>query len=123
MRWGDLSGVVTDTTGALDKINRTFVDASTLGDTEVVPAQGSGASIRVLGVHCVSALAVTLRFKSAGNNNISAGFAIGVNGNLSMAYMPHGWFQTNPNEALNINQSLAVNTGCNIVWVKVGVGA
>jgi len=115
---GSVGGILVDENGIDRIVNRAFIDATSIGDTEVVPAQGAGIRIRVLAVYCQSVLAVTLRFKSAGNNNISAGFAVATNGNLSIPYNPHGWFQTNANEALNLNQSLAVATGCIIVWVK-----
>jgi hypothetical protein len=113
-----IGGGLVDEVGVWRPVQRSFADATILGDTEIVAAQGAGVRIRVLGIHCQSLLAVTLKLKSAGANIISAAFAVGAAGSLSMSYNPHGWFQTNANEALNLNQSAAVNTGCQVVWVR-----
>jgi len=113
----DISGTMQDV-GGTRTVQRSFVDVTLSGDTEAIPAQGVGNRIRVLGIYCQSALAVALKLKSTGANVISATFAVATNGTLSMPYNPHGWMETNPNEALVLNQSLAVSTGCQFIWIR-----
>jgi hypothetical protein len=114
----DSSGAIRDHNSNVRFVQRTFVDATGIGDTEAIPSQGAGIRIRLLGVYCQSALAVSLKLKSAGANLISGTFAVATNGTLSMPFNPHGWMQTNPGEALTLNQSLGVNTGCQFVWIQ-----
>lgn len=114
----DVGGTLYDESGVYSLIQRTLKDISALGDTELIPAQGAGNAIRVLALVVISATAVTVRIKSAGNN-LSAAFALAINGKLELQYLPHGWFQTNDNEALNINQSLAIASGVHVIWMVV----
>ena len=112
----DASGSICDAAQNIRTVVRTEKDVTAIGDTELVPAQGAGIRIRVLALFYNSATAVALRLKSAGNN-ISASFSLGINGDIVLPYLPHGWFQTNPNEALNANQSLAVTSGAQVIWI------
>ena len=52
-------------------------------------------------------------------NNISASLALGINDDVALPYNPPGWFQTNPNEAFNMNQSLAIASGVQVIWIIV----
>ena len=110
---------IADESQIIRTVNRTFLDVTLIGDTEILPAQGAGNRIRILAMYVRSAAAVSVRFKSAGNNNISASFSLGINDDILYPYCKHGWFQTNANEAFNINQSLAVATGIQVVWIVV----
>ena len=102
------------------QVQRAFVDASLSGDTEVIATQGVGKKIRVLGLVVRSALAVAVRFKSAGSNNISASYSLGINDDLVFPEGEHGWFQTNANEPFVMNQSLAVSSGVKVIWMLIG---
>jgi len=114
----DLSGHIFDETGAFRVAQRTFQDIAATGDTQLVPAQGAGKKIRVIGLYERAGAAVSVRLKSAGNN-LSASFALGINDDLIFPYCQHGWFETGPNEALNQNQNLAVATGVQVLWIVV----
>lgn len=92
-----------------------FANASALGNTVVVPAQGAGVKIRVLGFTVATTAAQTLKFQS-GTTDITAGFPLAANGVISTAYFPGGMFETAANEALNINLGAATATGVNVIW-------
>ena len=96
---------------------RSFVDATASGNTQVVAAQGENVRILVYAVAVISNTAITVRFQS-GTTNISAGFPVSANGGWVMSENRKGWFQTEPNEALNINLSGAATVGCQITWSR-----
>ena len=113
----DVSGQLIDEGGVVRTINRSFVDASNIGNTEVVAAQGGTTRIRVLSFYFVATTALTVKFQSA-TTNISPGLPVGATGGLVAPYNPHGWFQTAANEALNINLGLGIATGCMVNWCQ-----
>ena len=113
----DVSGVLTDANGVVRVVTRTAKDVTALGDTELVAAQ-TGLKIRLLALTYRSALAVVVRLKSAGNN-LSASYSLGINDDLVWPYNPQGWLETNVGEALTVNQSLAIASGAQIVWIGV----
>ena len=110
-------GQMVDETGTVRTVNRSFVNATLSGNTELVATQGPGVRIRVLSVTFLALLAVTIKFQSA-TTDITAGFPIAINGGIALPYNPHGLFQTGANEALNINLSLATSVGVNVTWVQ-----
>jgi len=114
---GEQSGTAVDHTGTARTVNHTMKDVSLLGDTELIPAQGAGVRIRVLALAYRSGLAVSVRFKGSGN--LTAALPLGVNGELQWQHNPHGWFETDPNAPLNVNQTGAVTSGAQIVWMAV----
>jgi hypothetical protein len=114
----DVTGFLVDDGGVVRPVSRTFKDLSASGDTELVPAQ-AGLKIRVCALAYRSALGVSVRFKSTGNNNISASYSLGINDDLVWPYNPQGWMETNAGEALVANQSVAVASGAQIVWIGV----
>ena len=109
-----LGGIITDQSGLSRTVMRTAKDISGSGDTELVAAQ-TGLRIRLLALSYQSALAVSIRFKSAGNN-LSALYTLAINGQLVWPYNPHGWPETGVGEALNVNQSGAIASAAQIVW-------
>lgn len=113
----EATGQLVDEVPTLRTVNRAFVNASLSGNTAVVAAQGVGVRIRVLSVFAVGTLAVTVKFQSA-TTDITAGFPFAANGGMVLPHNPHGWFQTNANEALNINLGVATATGCQVTWVQ-----
>jgi len=113
----DVSGVLTDANGLARVVTRTAKDVTALGDTELVAAQ-AGLKIRLLAFTYRSALAVVVRLKSAGNN-LTASYSLGINDDLVWPYNPQGWLETNVGESLAVNQSLAIASGAQIVWIGV----
>lgn len=96
-------------------VKNTFVNTSTLGSTTILAA-APGQSIRVIGILLVSTIANSVKFQS-NSTDISATFPLGANGGLVAAFNEHGWFQTAPGEALNINLSVATATGIQINYI------
>lgn len=92
-----------------------------LGVTELIAA-AAGAKYRVLSVAVVSTIANSINFQSAAAA-ISATFPLGANGGFVLPFNEHGWFETNVNEALNINMSAASSTGVQIQYIKLPVDA
>jgi len=113
----DVGGQIIDEVPTVRTVNRAFVNASLIGNTAVVAAQGAGVLIRVLSLVVVTTLANTVKFQSA-TTDITAGFPLGANGGMVLNNNSHGWFQTAANAALNINLSVATATGCNVTWVQ-----
>lgn len=93
-----------------------FADPAGSGDNQLVAAAGAGVKIRVLSVVMSSAGTVNARFRSA-TNSISNLFTLAVNNVVSLPYNPQGWFQTNANEALNLNLSTTVAVGVTITYI------
>lgn len=110
-----VSGQQIDEGGVVRAVSRSFANATLIGNTQVVAAQGGAVKIRVLAVLIVATLSITAKFQSA-TTDISAGFPIGANGGMVLPYNPHGWFETSANEALNLNLSLGTATGIQVVW-------
>ena len=113
----EVGGTIIDEVPSARTVSRAFANATASGNTAVVAAQGAGVRIRVLAVFTVTGTALTVKFQSA-TTDITAGFVLAVNGGMVLPNNPHGWFQTNANEALNINLSGAGTVGVNVVWVQ-----
>lgn len=96
-------------------IKSAFLNASSLGSTAILAA-ATGGQIRVLSLALVASGAVSVKLQSAAND-LSATFALSANGGLVLPFNEHGWFQTNVNEALNLNLSAAVATGVSIQYI------
>lgn len=113
-----VGGNVIDEVPTVRTVNRSFVNATASGNTALVAAQGLGIRIRVLSVFLCTSTAVTVKFQSA-TTDVSCGSSLAANGGFVMPDNPHGWFQTNANEALNVNLSgAATNVGVQVVWVQ-----
>lgn len=110
------SGKVFDSAGNEKTVSYTFLDTSSSGDNQLVAAAGSGVKIRVLAAVISAGGSVNVRFKSA-TNSISNLFTMAVNNVVSLPYNPQGWFQTNANEALQINLNGATATGVTVVYI------
>ena len=113
----DVGGEIQDESDTVRTINRAFVTATGLGNTQVVAAQGGLVRIRVLSVQVITTLANSVKFQSA-TTDISATFPLAANGGFVMPCTQHGWFQTAANEALNVNLSLGTSTGVQVIWVQ-----
>ena len=112
----DVCGQVIDQDGTARTVSRAFANATLIGNTAVVAAQGGSTRIRVLSVTVVALLAVTVKFQSA-TTDISAGFPFAANGGMAIPHTPHGLFQTAANEALNVNLSLGTTVGVQVTWI------
>ena len=112
------SGIMLDQRGQPVLVKYAFATPTGIGVTEVVPAQGAGVRIRVLAVYVHATLAVGVKFRGAAAD-ITATFPLGANGGFVLPLNEQGWFETPPNEALNINLSLGTSTGCQVVWIPV----
>jgi hypothetical protein len=102
-----------------DTPQRAFINATTSGNTAVVVAQGAGVKIRVLSVFAISPTILNVKFQSA-TTDISATFPLDANGGFVMPSNYDGWFQTNANEALNVNLSgvpVGPGAGVQVTWV------
>lgn len=97
---------------------RAYANATAGGNTQVVAAQGAGASIRVLAVAVLTSADVAVKFRSA-TTDISSSKEIAAKGGFVLPLNPQGWYQTAANEALNINLSGAANVGVDITWVPI----
>ena len=87
------------------------------GATALVAA-AAGCKYRVLQVAVVSTLANSVKFQSA-STDLTGTFPLGANGGLVLPFCEHGWFETNVNEALNINMTVATSTGIQIQYIKL----
>lgn len=98
--------------------NYAYANPGAVGAAVVVPAQGPGIKIRVMSLAVISTLAQTIKFQS-GATDKSASFPVAANGGVVLSQNDRGWFETAPNEALNINLSAATATGVQVVWLPV----
>ncbi len=103
-------------------VNRFNIDVVGSGSTQVLPAQGAGNIIRVLAVSAISNGTVMTKWQSTGSSgktNISAYVPLTTLGGFLLPHNPHGWFQTNANEALNISlDTPGVNVGITLTWAR-----
>lgn len=108
---------VTRTVPLLSPHVNVAVTTASSGATQIVAAVAN-TKYRVLSLAIVSTGANSVKFQSA-SNDISALFPLGANGGLVLPFNEHGWFETNSNEALNINMSAASSTGVQIQYMKL----
>lgn len=90
---------------------------ASLGANQLVAAV-AGTKYRVLSVVMVATTAVSAKFQS-GTTDITGTFPLGANGGFVLPFNEHGWFETNVNEALNLNLSSGVSTGVQIQYIKL----
>ena len=100
-------------------IKRAFVNASSSGDNELVPAPGAGIKIRVISVVAVCGVAANTMTLRSATTAISAGFPFAANGGMVLNENASGWFQTAAGEALNVNLSGANAVGVSITYLLV----
>jgi hypothetical protein len=92
-------------------------NASALGVSQLLAAV-PGAKYRILQVAVVTTAANNVKFQSA-TNDISALFPLGANGGVVLPFNSHGWFETNINEALNVNLSAATATAIQLQYFVI----
>lgn len=113
----DIGKQIIDEVPTVRTVNYSFTNASALGNTQVVAAQGAGVRIRLLSAMAVATLPVSLKFQSNATD-VSATFPVGANGGFVLPMNHHGWFQTGANEPLNFNLNTGTAVGVNVVWVQ-----
>ena len=106
-------------------VQYTFGDFGNSGSAnQVVAPQGSGTRVRVLSVMLMASGPVNVRWQSTGSagsvNNVSGRLYLPASGGFVLPHNPHGWFQTNTNEGLNISLDSATSVGINITWITAG---
>ena len=94
-------------------------NASALGATQLIAAQ-PGIKYRVMQLAVVATTANAVKFQSAASD-ISATFPLGANGGVVLPFNQHGWFETNVNEALNVNMGTATATGIQLQYIAIPV--
>lgn len=107
---------VTSTSPLKSPHSNVGTNPSSLGSNAVVAAPSATGRIRVLGFGMVTTLANNIKFQSAGND-ISATFPLAANGGVVFPFNEHGWFETNPGEALNLNLSVATPVGLQVHYI------
>ena len=110
-------GNVTRTVPLLSPHVNIGVTTAASGATAIVAAI-AGTKYRVLSVVVLSTLANSVKFQSAASD-ITATFPLGANGGMVWPFNEHGWFETNANEALNVNLSVATSTGVQIQYIRL----
>lgn len=114
------SGPTLDEFGVFRIGQRAFLNATASGNTQVLPAQGVGIRIRVLAVFAVTNTAgLVLHFQS-NTTRISSDKYPALTGGWVQPQAEIGWFQTAPNEALNLNLSGVGLVGLDIIWSQAG---
>jgi hypothetical protein len=102
-------------------VNRLNADVTVSGSTQLVAPQGAGNMIRVLSVHAISNGTVMTKWQTTGSSGatgISGYVPLTTLGGIVLPYNPHGWFQTNSNEGLNIAlDTPGVNVGISLTWM------
>ena len=104
-----------DENSSLRSVSRSFVTATSSGNTQLVAAQGVGVRVRLLSLFVMAASAVDVKFQSA-TSDISATWSVSANGGFVLPVNEHGWFQTGQNQALNVNLSSNVSVGVQATW-------
>lgn len=96
-------------------VKNTFINASSIGSTLVIPA-APGMAIRIISLVIISTGANSVSFSSDANP-ITASFPLGANGGVVMSFNEHGWAQTNEGEALNVNMTAATPTAIQLNYM------
>ena len=98
-------------------IKRSYVNASSAGDNELVAAQGAGIKIRVISMLAIAGNAANTMTLRSDTTAISAGFPLAANGGFAANENSYGWFSTDANAALNVNLSGATMVAVSITYV------
>lgn len=93
-----------------------FITTNTPGDNLIVPAQGVGVRIRVLGLALGAKKANDIKFRS-GTTDISCLFFPGDSTNFLLPINDTGWLVTEENQPLNINLAGTTQVGCHVIWI------
>lgn len=112
-----VGGAIFDENGNRRTVSRSFANATTAGDSQVVAAQGAGIKVRVLSSILITSGPVTLRFGS-GSSAISGSFALSSNAGFVAPYNPNGHWETDANSALNLNLSSSASVGVDVTWIQ-----
>ena len=106
--------------GRVMTANYAYCDASAQGNTQLVPTQGAGVAIRILGLVVIADTTVVARLQQSVSGvtyNITAGNSVAQNGGWVMPFSPVGWCVSSPNGSINLNLNNAVVTGATCIWI------
>lgn len=106
--------------GRVMTANYAYCDASVQGNTQLVPTQGAGVGVRILGLVVIADTTVVARLQQSVSGvtyNITAGNSVAQNGGWVMPFSPVGWCVSSPNGAINLNLNNAVVTGATCIWI------
>ena len=106
--------------GAVMSANFSYCDASAQGNTVLVPTQGAGVAIRILGLVVIADTTVVARLQQSVSGvtyNITAGNSVAQNGGWVMPFSPVGWCVSSPNGSINLNLNNSVVTGATCIWI------
>lgn len=98
-------------------IKTAVIDQSGIGNNEIVAAV-SGKSLRVLEALAVTAGANTLQWKSA-TTALTGPMALAASGSAQVHFAEEGHFETTAGQALNLDQSAAVQVGGWLRYVEI----
>lgn len=106
------SGYIVDETGSVRNVIRENVIAEGEGTNELVAAPGNGFAIRVLSLLLIAQDGIDVYLKSGDGEGETALLAndatplkLGEVAGFALQRNDHGWFQTEDNEALNLDLS------------------
>jgi hypothetical protein len=102
-----------------NNILRAFVNATASGDNVLVAAPGAGIKIRVLSLVALAGVAANTMTLRSASTAISAGFPFAANGGMALNENSTGWFQTEANEALNVNLSGGTLIAVHVTYILV----
>jgi hypothetical protein len=105
----------------VDQLRSVFADASSIGDNALLAAPGLTWKFVVYGYQLVATGgANVVRFRSA-TNSLSPAFGFAANGGIAVPPNVTPLFETNENEALNVNLSAATAVGVHVQYARVRV--
>ena len=93
------------------------ISASASGDNSIVAANAT-KKLRVLGYVLVSSGTVNVTWRR-GTTALTGAMPLIANTGIASAFSPVGWFETNTNEALNLNLSGATAVYGHVVYIEV----
>jgi hypothetical protein len=97
-----------------------FANPSGSGLTTVVAAQ-AGQRIIVLQCCVITSGSNTVNFADSSAGAISASMPLAANGGFVMPFSSVGWFETSVGGGLQINMTVGVATGVQVVWCPSNV--
>lgn len=91
---------------------------------QLIAPQGANNKIRVLSAHVMSVSSVIAKWLSTGSagtiTSLSGYIPVAGNGGFVLPHNPHGWFETNADEGLNLSLSAAGNLGFYLTYIIAG---
>lgn len=125
---GEISGKMMTENGDVAQVKHAAISASSSGNNTLVSAV-TGKKIRVVSLHIRATEDVNIRFESgAGGDALSGVMLMEVlssdlvgneNAFINLGFSPHGHFETNAGELLNLELSAAVQVSGLLSYIEV----